>query len=329
MNITFLFVEKICFKKNIIPGQNATFKQMRKLLPFLSLLILNQYTGKTQIVIPLFDTIPNSKPSQNQEISVVKNDILQISHVSIPTLTLYMPENVKPGTTAIIICPGGGYSFLAAGHEGQHVAKKFNEWGIVAFVLKYRLPDDSIMFDKSIAPLQDALRAIQLVRQNATKWNIDPEKIGIMGFSAGGHLASTVATHFNKPVIANPDNISLRPDFSILIYPVISFTDSLTHKGSRNILIGKNPADELKKEFSNEMQVSSQTPKAFLIHSENDLTVPVGNSIVYYRALLKNNIPVELHVYEKGGHGFGMNNRTTEDQWMERLRNWLEIHNFL
>ena len=157
---------------------------------------------------------------------------------------MYTPAAVNERKAAVIICPGGGYARLAASHEGSDVAKTFNEWGITAFVLKYRLPDDTIMIDKSIGPLQDAQRAIQLVRENAAKWNIDPSKIGIMGFSAGGHLAATASTHFSKAVIDNPYNISLRPDFSILGYPVISFTDSLAHMGSRNNLIGKNASAE-------------------------------------------------------------------------------------
>ena len=179
-----------------------------------------------QVEVPLYDKIPNSKPSANNETSVTTDGILRISKVSVPTITMYKPAVSAKRSAAIIICPGGGYGILAAGHEGSDVAKVFNDWGITAFVLKYRLPDDAIMIDKTIGPLQDAQRAIQLVRQNAKEWNIDPAKIGIMGFSAGGHLASTASTHFEKAVIDNPGKISLRPDFSVLIYPVISFNDS-------------------------------------------------------------------------------------------------------
>jgi acetyl esterase/lipase len=242
---------------------------------------------------------------------------------------MYTASSEAPGGTAIIICPGGGYGILAASHEGSDVAKLFTQWGITAFVLKYRLPDDSIMIDKTIGPLQDAQRAIQLVRENAAKWNIDPNKIGIMGFSAGGHLAATASTHFNKAVIDNPGNISLRPDFSILAYPVISFTDSLAHIGSRNNLIGKNPSREKIKEFSNELQVTAQTPPAFLVHASDDNGVKPANSISYYEALLKNNVSAELHLYQKGGHGFGLNNKTTNDKWTERLKNWLQSNKYL
>ncbi|MBS1654749.1 MAG: alpha/beta hydrolase [Bacteroidetes bacterium] len=302
---------------------------MKNTISLLILCFFVNHFSMAQTIMPLYDTIPNSKPSANKETSEVSGGILRISHVSVPTLAMYMPEKVKPNSTAVIICPGGGYSILAASHEGSDVAKLFNEWGIVAFVLKYRLPDDAIMIDKSIGPLQDAQRAIQMVRQNAAKWNIDPSRIGIMGFSAGGHLASTASTHFNKSVIDNPANISLRPGFSILIYPVISFTDSLTHMGSRDNLIGKNPSAEKIKEYSNEMQVTAQTPMAFLVQAGDDGAVPPGNSIAYYQALLKNKIPAEMHMYEKGGHGFGMHNKTTEDQWTERLKNWMKMNKLL
>lgn len=277
-----------------------------------------------QVTVPLYDKIPNSKPSVDKETSVTSDGILRISKVSVPTLTMYRPPAGSKKTAAVIICPGGGYGILAASHEGSDVAKVFNEWGITAFVLKYRLPDDSIMVDKSIGPLQDAQRAVQLVRQNAVQWNIDPGKIGIMGFSAGGHLAATASTHFEKTVIDNPRSVSLRPDFSILIYPVISFHDSLVHGGSRKSLIGANPTAEKVKDFSNELQVNGNTPPAFLVHAKDDGAVKADNSTRYYEALQKNKVPAELRLYEKGGHGFGMNNKTTSDSWMERLRDWMK-----
>jgi acetyl esterase/lipase len=296
------------------------------------LLLLACFTGKllvAQVVMNLYDKVPNSKPSPNKEENITTDNMLRISRVSVPTLAMYTPAVPNEKKAAIIICPGGGYARLAASHEGSDVARVFNDWGITAFVLKYRLPDDTIMVDKSTGPLQDAQRAIQMVRENAAKWNIDPAKIGIMGFSAGGHLASTASTHFNKAVIDNPNNISLRPDFSILLYPVISFTDSLAHMGSRINLIGKNASGEKINEYSNELQVSPQTPPAFLVHAGDDKTVKVQNSIRYYEALLKNNVSGELHIYPKGGHGFGMNNKTTSDKWMERLTNWLQGNGWL
>jgi acetyl esterase/lipase len=281
----------------------------------------------SQTIIPLYhDSIPNSKASANEENSTYEGEhkILIVHNVSRPSLTVFLPPKEKANGTAVIICPGGGYSILAASHEGYDVAKKFAEWGIVAFVLKYRIPDEKTMINKEIGPLQDAQRAIQIVRERAKEWNVNPNKIGIMGFSAGGHLASTAGTHFEKAVIENKNSTSLRPDFMILLYPVISFTDSIGHIGSRDNLIGKNPSPEKIKEYSNELQVTAKTPPAFLVHGGNDDVVKVQNSLYFYEALQKNNVPTELHIYPKGGHGFGMNNPTTKDQWMERLKNWLD-----
>jgi len=298
---------------------------MKKLFLLLLIFSFTHSIMKAQTVIPLYDgKVPNSKPATDAEKSEMgKDGILRISKVSIPTLTVYKPAHPSAKGTAVIICPGGGYSILAAGHEGSDVAKLFNEWGITAFVLKYRLPDDAIMVNKEIGPLQDAQRAIQLVRTHAKEWSIDASKIGIMGFSAGGHLAATASTHFDKPVIDEVNGISLRPDFSMLIYPVISFSDEIGHIGSRNNLLGKNASADKINEYSNELQVTSKTPPAFLVHASDDGGVNPANSVRYYEALLKNKIPAELHIYQRGGHGFGMNNKTTSDKWMERLKNWL------
>ena len=302
---------------------------MKKLFAILSMHVLSYTSLPAQLTIQLYDKIPNSKPAANNEKAETKDGILRIWDVSVPSITMYKPLYPSEKKTAVIICPGGGYGILAAGHEGSDVARVFNSWGITAFVLKYRLPDDSIMVNKEIGPLQDAQRALQLVRQNAKLWNLDPNKIGIMGFSAGGHLAATVSTHFNKKVIDNPGKISLRPDFSLLIYPVISFTDSLTHTGSRNNLIGKNPTAEKIKEYSNELLVNEQTPAAFLVHSKDDDAVKSENSVQYYEALVRNKVPAELKLYEHGGHGFGMNNKTTSDSWIDRLKKWLQVNQFL
>lgn len=295
---------------------------MKKLLVIaITLFAMNKLKAQE---IPLYHTVPNTKPNSVKEKSEMgKDGILRISKVTVPTLTVFKPVNPSSKKTAVIICPGGGYSILASGHEGTDVAKVFNEMGVTAFVLKYRLPDDSTMQNKEIGPLQDAQRAMQLVRERAAEWNIDPTHIGIMGFSAGGHLASTASTHFNKAVIDNPNNTSLRPDFSMLIYPVISFTDELGHTGSRDNLLGKNASKEKIKEYSNEQQVTTQTPPAFLVHANDDGGVNPMNSTRYYEALLTNKVPAELHIYEKGGHGFGLNNKTTNDKWMERAKNWL------
>jgi acetyl esterase/lipase len=303
---------------------------MKKML--FSALLLSPFTSIfAQDSIALYPNgVPGSKPASFKEEYVRdQNGMLRIAYVINPTLTVYRPAKEKNKGVAVIICPGGGYTRLAATHEGKDVAEKFAQWGITAFVLKYRLPNDAIMNDKSIGPLQDAQRAIQLVKQRAASWSIDTSKIGIMGFSAGGHLASTAATHFNKAVIDNPANISLRPAFAILGYPVISFADSITHRGSRDNLLGKNAAAQDVLYYSNELQVTPQTPPTFLIHAGDDQAVPVQNSLFFYSALAKNKVPSELHVYPKGGHGFGMNNKTTSDQWMDRLFNWMKMNGWV
>jgi acetyl esterase/lipase len=297
---------------------------MKKIL-LLLVVIQSLIQLSAQEIMPLYKKVPGSKPSANREQAETgKDGILRISKVSEPSLMVFQAANKKANGTAVIICPGGGYAILAASHEGTDVAKVFNEWGITAFVLKYRLPDDSLMELKEIGPLQDAQRAIQIVRENAKKWGIDKNKIGIMGFSAGGHLASTAGTHFNHVVIDNKKNTSLRPDFMVLGYPVISFTDSLTHMGSRNNLIGKNPGAEKITAYSNELQVTKETPPTFLVHAKDDAAVKVQNSLAFYDALQKNGVPAEIHLYEKGGHGFGMNNKTSDEKWMDWLKVWME-----
>ena len=289
-------------------------------------LLLASVSGLAQSVseMPLYaGTVPGSKPSSIKEQIIFVNGGVRISNVITPTLTKFSPA--KPNGTSVIICPGGGYGRLAIDHEGVEVAKAFNEIGVTAFVLKYRLPNDTIMIDKTTGPLQDAQQAIRTVRKQAISWGLNPNKIGIMGFSAGGHLAATAATHYD--LIADPtikDTISVRPDFAILIYPVISFYDSITHKGSKLNLIGKNPSVELSNKFSNELQVTKKSPPAFLVHAGDDGTVPVENSIRFYQACIKNSVPVEMHLYPKGGHGFGMHNKTTNDQWFDRLMNWMK-----
>ena len=286
------------------------------------LLVIN--TSQGQEVVPLYSTkIPNSKPAPDLEKKEVRDNGTEIiSAISVPTLTVFLPERPASSGTAVIIFPGGGYHINAIGHEGLDVARKLNEWGIAAFVVKYRIPNDATMPNKEIGPLQDAQQAISLVRDNASKWKINPEKVGIMGFSAGGHLASTAATHFNKPLI-DTKIANLRPDFLILGYPVISFTDTLAHLGSRENLLGKSPTREKIFEYSNEFQVTAQTPPTFIIHASDDKGVVPANSIAFYESLLKHNVPAELHIYERGGHGFGMDNPTTEEEWMETLRNWV------
>ncbi len=285
---------------------------------------------EAQTVIPLYTgSIPNSRPVPDEEnFHYEKDSVLIVSKVSRPSLTLFLPPKEKATGVAVIVCPGGGYINLAMGYEGTDVAKRFNKSGIAAFVLKYRMPDDATMLNKEIGPLQDAQQALLLLRSRAEEWGIDPKRIGIMGFSAGGHLASTAGTHFIKNFISNPRQISLRPDFMVLIYPVISFQDSLVHTGSEHNLLGMNPSNEKKMEYSNEMQVTPQTPPAFLVHARDDDAVPYSNSIVFEEALKKYHIPAELILYENGGHGFGMTNHTSDRQWMDLCIRWINHLNF-
>ena len=275
--------------------------------------MLNLYPGK----------IPNSKQVANQE-TITPNKQMGpiIREVSEPTLEVFLPPQDIASGTAVIICPGGGYHALLIKREGQDIARAFNKKGIAAFVLKYRLPDDRSMLDKSIAPIQDAQKAIQTIRQRAKEWHINPNQVGIMGFSAGGHLASTAGTHFNRAFIDNQSNISLRPDFMILVYPVISFTDSIGHTGSRNYLLGTQPSKNQIEFYSNELQVNSKTPPAFLVHAIDDSVVSSKNSLYFYQALRNNGVLGELHLYTKGEHGFLT--APPFDEWFGRCLYWMK-----
>lgn len=268
--------------------------------------IVNLYPGK----------IPNTKENEIKE-SFASG---MYRGVTVPTLEIFLPEKENATGAAVVICPGGGYSVVVYQGEGVSTAKEFAKNGVAAFVLKYRLPDDLTMPDKSIGPLQDAQQAIKYVRENAAKWGIDVKKIGIMGFSAGGHLASTEATHFTKSYIENENNTSLRPDFQILIYPVISMQDSLTHLDSRTQLLGKNPSKETIDLFSNELQVDLNSPPTYITHAGDDNLVDVDNSINYFEKLRRSKVPVEMHIYPKGGHGFIFR----RVGWMEPLFRWMK-----
>ncbi len=274
------------------------------------------------------DKIPGAKANKDyKEITRMDNGKPRISKVTDPELMVYLPSKEKANGTAVVICPGGGYGVLAIDHEGWDIAKWFNEMGIAGIVLKYRLPSDEIMEDKSVGPLQDVQEAIRLVRRKATAWNIDPNKIGVMGFSAGGHLAGTASTMYSKKVYEPSDAISARPDFSILIYGVLSMQNDITHKGSQKNLLGENVAKNTLDAFSNELNINKETPPAFLVHSGDDGAVPVENSIRYYQALQKNSISTEMHVYEKGGHGYGLAiGKGTESEWPKACEAWLKAH---
>ena len=278
------------------------------------LFLMVGYTAVAQQVLPLYpDTIPGST--------------VKLSKEEAPTLTLYLPIKEKATGTAVLVIPGGAYGFLAFEEEGIAIGKAFAEKGIAAFVLKYRLPKKETMRDKSYGPLMDAQQAIELIRTNAVNWNVNPAKVGVIGYSAGGHLASTLGTHFSKSFIPNKDNIGLRPDFMIMVYPVISMNDQLTHMGSKINLLGMEPSKEKVDLFSNELQVTKETPPTYLTHCGDDSIVDVNNSIVFYQALQKNGVDAELHLFPKGNHGFTQ--RLPVGEWMDPMLGFMKREGML
>lgn len=281
--------------------------------------------------IPLWEgQIPGEIIVNREENEVYKDNELQsTSDVTIPTISIFTPTDVKANGTAVIIFPGGGYSHLSMNKEGKKVAKWLNSFGITAYLLKYRMPSDLTMRDKTIGPLQDAQEAVRMVRRNAKKWNLDSNKIGVIGFSAGGHLAATLSTNFSEITYESLDNTSPRPDFTILIYPVISMKNEIANKGSKEKLLGLYPSEELIKKFSSDLNVNSTTPNTFIAHATDDQSVPVENSINYYLALKNNKIQCELHLYEKGGHGFGLGVLDTSKNWTQDCENWMKCNGYL
>ena len=256
-----------------------------------------------------------------------------------PDLTAYLVPAEKANGAAVVICPGGGYGFLAADHEGKQVAEFFNSLGVQAFVLKYRIVQKDRPGPLGKAPLLDAQRAIRTVRAKAKDHGIDPTRIGLIGFSAGGHLASTAGTHFDDgdKNAADPiDQVSSRPDWLVLGYPVVSMEPGVTHGGSRNNLLGKEPDAKLVEEFSNEKQVTEKTPPTFIFHTDEDKAVPVENALRFYLALKKAKVPGEIHIYEKGRHGVGLGSDpkwTGGDSytasWPQHLAAWLKVRGVL
>lgn len=280
------------------------------------------------IKLPLYPEgkIPNYQETGEKEVHET-NGILRISKVQQPDITVYLPEGKNASGDAVIICPGGGYRILAYHWEGTDIARYWVSRGVAAVVLKYRLPTSESQIEPRLSPLLDAQRAMRLVRHHAADWNINPKRIGIMGFSAGGHLASTLSTHFDygDPDAGDPiERLSCRPDFSVLVYPVISFVGPSAHSGSRTNLIGENPGEDMMIYYSSDQQITAETPPAILIHATDDKSVPVENSILYYTALKNKGVQTALHVYPYGGHGFSLAaNDPYLSGWMERCVEWL------
>lgn len=297
---------------------------MKRIL-FASLLCISGIIVQAQQTIPLYEgAVPGMKnvPSEEKYDSAKAHAF----NVTNPSLTIYLPAKEKATGAAVVVCPGGGYGMLVMGNEGHVIAKYFANHGIAAFALKYRIPGDKTMQDKSTAPLQDAQRALQLVRSRANEWGIDTARVGIMGFSAGGHLAATASTLFSQPVIPMVKNISVRPSFSILVYPVISMLPPLGHSGSAKNLLGEKPGPDKLRFYSAEQQVNSNTPPAFLTHAGDDKAVDVDNSIQYYNQLRKNGVPAEMHIYPRGGHGFVLH--LPQEDWLPLILKWMKNEGF-
>lgn len=298
---------------------------MTKVLLSLFALLTLASTSYSQEVMDLYNgPIPGEVQAEDLQTGSPSSSLANVSH---PALTLYRPAPGKANGTAMIICPGGGYTKLVMGREGEQVARQMNNLGITAFVLKYRLPSDRIMKDKSVGPLQDAQRAIQLVREKAANWQVDPAKIGVIGFSAGGHLASSLGTHFDSAFIDNPKNTSLRPDFMVLVYPVISFQDSVTHMGSRTALLGAHPSAAAKDYFSNEKMVAENTPPTLLLQATDDQTVQVENSVLFYQALVRHQVSAAMHLFDIGGHGFSK--EPAKSNWFRYVTDWLKYKGWI
>lgn len=276
---------------------------------------MGQTNGKESNIILLW---PNGAPG------AVGNE-----EVDKPSLQAYLPKHVRANGTAVIVCPGGGYGILAADHEGRQVAEWLNTLGVTAFVLRYRLGPRY----RHPAPLQDAQRAIRYVRSRAEEYKLAPDRIGLWGFSAGGHLTATAGTHFEagNSNTADPiDRQSTRPDFLILAYPVISFTADYTHRGSARNLLGERPDPALLENLSNEKQVTAETPPTFLFHTDEDSGVPPENSVAFYLALRRAKVPAELHIYERGKHGVGLApGDPVLSTWKERLAGWMNVRGLL
>lgn len=291
------------------------------------LVTMNIVSFGQDYLVPLYKgEIPNSKQSGQQEL-INKTDITRISKVQNPDIAVYLPSKRFATGQAIVICPGGGYGILAYDLEGTDIARYLNSIGVAGIVLKYRLPSPESNVEPHKAPLMDAQRAMRLVRANAKSWNIDSTKIGVMGFSAGGHLASTLGTHFdygNKNSTDVVEQKSCRPDFMVLMYPVISFTEKVTHSGSRAALLGKEADPKLVNYYSNELQVQNDTPPTFLVHADNDPAVPIDNALLMYQALRQKKIPAEMHILSEGGHGFGLGGQNNHIAgWATDLKLWL------
>ncbi|NWF89065.1 MAG: alpha/beta hydrolase [Ignavibacteriaceae bacterium] len=295
-------------------------------LLFLVASFLTSHIFAQEFILPLWEkSIPNHNGNKIEE-TYESTDIIRIQQVDKPSIEVFLPAKKNRTGEAVVICPGGGYRIIAYDWEGKDVAKWLNSNGIAAIVLKYRLPHTQNNIEGRLSPFLDLQRAVRLTRFYAERWNINPNKVGIMGFSAGGHLASTLGTHFQDNFFAsdNIDSISCRPDFMILMYPVITFNEPHLHVGSRKFLMGENPDKRLIYYYSNELHVNEKTPPTFLTHAEDDGAVPVENSLMFFEQLKKHNVPAEMHIFPKGGHGFSLaTGNESLSAWTDLCIKWI------
>jgi acetyl esterase/lipase len=297
---------------------------MRKLLLTLLFCVAAGAQAQTEVVKLWPEGVPNARANPGPE----HLDGDRISNISEPTLTVYPAAIDRAAHTAVIVCPGGGYEFLSFTREGRQYAQWLSHLGITAFVLKSRLRDYG-----HPAPLQDVLRAIRMVRSQAAKYGVAPDRIGVMGSSAGGHLAASASTLYDDPAGrtgAPLDAVSARPDFAILMYPVITMEPPYAHMGSRYALLGAHPSPELVRLMSAEKQVTAKTPPTLLMHSQDDGVVPIANSILYFEALTRAHVPAEMYFFEKGGHGMAMNpGLGNASDWPQRAEAWLRYRKLI
>jgi acetyl esterase/lipase len=281
--------------------------------------------------LPLYEGPPLGAPlSANAEVFVKKegDPIARVTHVQTPDIRVFLPPTEKATGAAVVICPGGAYRILAIDHEGWQLAEWLNSIGVAGIVCKYRVSDKAGANYYHPVPLLDARQAIRLTRRHATEWGIDPHRVGVMGFSAGGHLASTVLTMFDQPLPGEDASVEKKehkPDFGVLVYPVISLHEAWGHRGSSDILLGREATPEQRQKMSTHLLVTERTPPTFLVSTQDDTGVPPRNAMAFYQAMCDHKVPGELHIWDKGGHGFGIlpGRGDVVTEWPQRLAKWM------
>lgn len=308
----------------LLQSDNNKINMFKRLFTTLSLTLISiMMFAQMDSVFLYSEGVPGLKDTSIQESKVANDDgLLRWRNVVSPTITAYIPESADKKTPAVVICPGGGYGIVSIESEGYNVAEWLQERGVAAFVLKYRLPNDAAFVDKKIVPLQDVQQSFKYIIEHAKEYNIDTKNIGVMGFSAGGHLAGTASVLYKDPLVDVKAKY-LRPAFSVLVYPVITFTDKFPHKGTRKNLIGPEWTEEEELYYSCEKQVDKKTPPTFLLHAKDDKTVPYQNSVIYKEALDAYGVDNIMVLLEKGGHGFGVQPKKATNIWLDDLEAWL------